>query len=118
MPDSKDIDISSTYMTEKSHKDVQKCSSNNRVYGFRYLCLMRTVRLKISDSVFEKFQLLISRFDKGEIELLSEEREFLSTQKYLQNELSEVQEGKAEYHSQEELDARLDKVIRKYENRL
>jgi len=79
---------------------------------------MRTVRLKISDGVFEKFQTLISGFNKGEIEVLSESQEFLSTQKYLQNELNEVREGKAEYHSQAELDARLDKVIRKYDNRL
>ena len=79
---------------------------------------MPTVRLKISDSVFEKFQLLISRFKKGEIEILSEDQEFLSTQIYLQKELDEVKEGKASYLSQSELDDRLDKVIRKYDDRL
>lgn len=79
---------------------------------------MRTVRLKISDTVFERFQDLINSFSKEEIEMISEDEGFISAQKYLQKELNEVQEGKAEYHSQSELDARLDKVIRKYDDRL
>lgn len=56
------------------------------------------------------------RFNKNEIELITENNEYLSIQSYLKKELNEVKEGKAKYYSIEEVEYNLEKVIKKYED--
>ncbi|MCF8334296.1 MAG: hypothetical protein K9I47_09125 [Bacteroidales bacterium] len=77
---------------------------------------MHTIRLKISDKVYDKFIRLLNRFTKDEVEIISEDEKFKKNQEYLEQELEEIQSGKATFHSQEELEKRLDKVIRKHED--
>ena len=38
---------------------------------------MHTIHLKINDKVYEKFLRLLSKFNKEEIEVLSEENQFI-----------------------------------------
>lgn len=79
---------------------------------------MHTIRLKINDKVYDRFIWLLSKFNKEEVEIISEEQDFISTKEYLQKELEEINSGEAVFYSQKELDDRLDKVISKYENNL
>ena len=79
---------------------------------------MQILRLRVDDKIYKKFMWLLSKFEKNEIEIISEEQEFLSTQRYLQKELDEIESGKAKFYTQTELDNRLNEVISKYENNL
>lgn len=74
---------------------------------------MQTIRLRVDDKIYKKFLWLLSKFEKDEIEIICEEKEFLSTQKYLQKELDEIESGKAKFYTQEELDNRLKETIGK-----
>ena len=79
---------------------------------------MRTIQLKIHDKVYDRILWLLSKFNKEEVEIISDDQDFAANQKYLQKELSEIESGKATFYSQDEIDNRLDQVIDKYENNL
>jgi len=72
---------------------------------------MYTIQLKISEKVYDKFNWLLSKFTKDEIEIVSESSDLLVTKKYLQQELNEIESGKANFISQEELENRLDEIV-------
>ena len=57
----------------------------------------------------------LSRFKKDEIQIIEENQEYLSVKEYLRKELSNVEEGKAEYITIDELDKDLQLTIDKYE---
>lgn len=83
---------------------------------------MHSIRLKINDKIYEKVLWLLSKFNKDEVEIILEETEeesaFSNNRKYLKKELEEILEGKAKFLSEEEAEYRLEKIIRKYEDRL
>lgn len=72
---------------------------------------MKTIQLKISDKVYDKFLWLLSKFSKEEIEIINGDENFINTKNYLQNELSEIDAGKASFVSEEELEYRLNKIV-------
>jgi len=69
---------------------------------------MQTLHLKVSDKIYDNLLWLLSKFSKEEIEIIDDD-DFATTQKYLQNELKEIDAGEAKFYSQEQLDKRLDK---------
>jgi hypothetical protein len=71
---------------------------------------MHTIQLKINEKVYDKFIWLLSKFNKDEIEIISDDKDFISTQKYLQKELDEIKSKKAVFYSQNEFENRLDKA--------
>ena len=79
---------------------------------------MRTIQLKINDKVYDRILWLLSKFNKEEVEIISDDQDFSANQEYLQKELNEIESGKAKFYSQDEIDKRLDQVIDKYENNL
>ncbi|MDA3906443.1 MAG: hypothetical protein PF484_10235 [Bacteroidales bacterium] len=79
---------------------------------------MHTIHLKINEKVYEKFLWLLGKFTKEEIEIISDDKDFISTQAYLQKELDEIKSGEANFYSQNEFEDRLDQAIEKYEDRL
>ncbi len=72
---------------------------------------MYTIQLKISDKVYDKFIWLLSKFNKEEIEIVSESSDFTSTKEYLNNELNEIKNGKATFISQEDFEKRLNEIV-------
>lgn len=72
---------------------------------------MHTIQLKINDKVYDRFILLLSKFNKEEVEIVSEDQDFASNMIYLQKELDEIQSGNANFISQRELVSRLDQII-------
>ena len=72
---------------------------------------MHTIRLKISDKVYDKFLWLLSKFNKEEVEIISDNQDFLTTQIYLHKELEEIQNDSASFLSQDEFENRLDEII-------
>lgn len=83
---------------------------------------MQSIRLKINDKIFEKVIWLLSKFDKDEVEIIFEETDeesvFIANKKYVKEELEEVLNGSAKFLSEEEAEYRLEKIIKKYEDRL
>ena len=77
---------------------------------------MQTVRLKINDKVYDKVMWLLSKFSRNEIEIIPDDPSYFEYQKYLQNELDEINDGKAKFQSIYGLEAHLDNVIKNREN--
>lgn len=76
---------------------------------------MQTIRLRVNDNVYKSLIRLLSKFGKDEILVIEEDDNYLSIQKYLEKELSTVEDGSAEYIDIDELDNTLDDTIRKHE---
>ena len=74
---------------------------------------MQTIRLRVNDKVYKNLIRLLSKFSKEEIQVIEENDTYLSIQQYLEKELTNVEDGSAEYTSIEELENRLDATIRK-----
>ena len=77
---------------------------------------MQTVRLKINDKVYDKVMWLLDKFSRNEVEIIPDDPSFIEYKEYLQNELDEINDGKAKFQSIYELEARLDNVIKNREN--
>ena len=77
---------------------------------------MQTIRLRVNDRVYKSLIRLLSKFGKDEIQVIEEDDSYLSIQKYLEKELSTVEDGSAEYIDIDELDNTLDATIRKHES--
>ena len=72
---------------------------------------MYTIQLKISDKVYDKFIWLLSKFNKEEIEIVSEQTDFISTKNYLNKELTEIENGNANFISQTDFENRLNGIV-------
>jgi uncharacterized protein YdcH (DUF465 family) len=77
---------------------------------------MQTIKLKVNDSIYDKIMWFLSKFNKDEIEIISENNEFVSNQNYLQNELDQIETKKAKFYSINEVEDELDEIIAKHEN--
>ena len=76
---------------------------------------MHTVRLRVDDRVYDKFIWLLSKFNKDEVEVIPETNDFARNQKYLASELNEILNGKASFIELDEVEQRLENIIRKNE---
>ena len=76
---------------------------------------MQTLRIRVSDSIYNNLMRLLGNFKKNEIEVITEDEKYLSVQNYLQKEFNEIKEGNVIYHSVEDLDNNLEDIIKKHE---
>ncbi len=79
---------------------------------------MHTIKLKIHDKAYHHFIWLLGKFSTDEIEVINDDESFLKIQADLKVELNEINEGKANYYSLEELEEKLESQIKKHENKL
>lgn len=77
---------------------------------------MHTIKLKISDEIYNKLMSTLRKFGKDELQIISEDEGFTETKKYLERELEDINSGKANFFSVEEAEDRFEKVIKKHEN--
>ncbi len=77
---------------------------------------MQTIRMRVSDKVFDNLMWFLSRFNTDEIQVIKESNEYVSIQNYLQHELNQLEEGKVEYLTLEALDKQLEETINKHED--
>jgi len=73
--------------------------------------VMRTIQLKINEKIYDQFLWLLSKFNKEEVEIISDQNDFTATQSFLQKELNEITNGSAKLLTQVEFENRLDQVI-------
>ena len=78
---------------------------------------MQTIRLRVSEKVFGNLMKILAGFRKDDLEVISENEEYLSIQKYLKRELDKIKEGKATYFTLDELDNELEDIVKDYENK-
>ena len=79
---------------------------------------MHTVRLKIHDKIYEKLIWLLNKFSEDELEIISEDDGFSEARSYVEMELKEIHEGKAQFASLAEAEERLEKLLKDCENSL
>ncbi|MCK9208015.1 MAG: hypothetical protein M0P66_12960 [Salinivirgaceae bacterium] len=72
---------------------------------------MHSLQLRVDDKIYDHFLWLLSKFDKEEIEIINDDPNFFSNKNYLQQELDEINEGKATFISQKDLENRLDQIV-------
>ncbi len=77
---------------------------------------MQTIRLRINDRIYDKLIWLLSKFNSDEIEIITENAEFIENQKYLTSELNEIIQGKTVFVDINEVNERLEKIIVRNEN--
>ncbi len=76
---------------------------------------MQIIRLRVNEKIYHHLMWFLSRFSKEEIQIISENDEFISLQAYLNKELNKVEDGSAEYIRVDQLDNLLEDTIRKHE---
>jgi succinylglutamate desuccinylase len=82
---------------------------------------MHSIRLKVSDKIYENVLWWLSKFSKEELEIIVVEADgetFSENKRYLSEELNEILDGNAKFLSEEETEYRLEKIIKKHEDRL
>lgn len=79
---------------------------------------MKTIQLKVNEKIYEQFLRLLDRFSEDEVEIISEDKYFLETQRYLQQELNEMDSSEAKFHSQDEVELKLKNIMSKYVDNL
>ena len=79
---------------------------------------MHTIKLKIADTVYDKLIGLLGKFTKDEVEIITEEADFKETKKYLEKELDEIIDNKANFLTVNETEQRLENLIKKHEDYL
>ena len=76
---------------------------------------MQTIRLQLNNSSYKQLMKFLQGFNKEELQIITEDNEFLSVQNYLQKELLSIEEGKTEFINLDQLNLELEDVIQKYE---
>ncbi len=77
---------------------------------------MHSIRLKINDKIYDKLLWLLSKFGKDEIEIIIEDVTYEENKKYLNAEFKEILDGGANFYSVNEVEQKLEKVIKKHED--
>ncbi|MCB0455080.1 MAG: hypothetical protein KDC62_06785 [Aequorivita sp.] len=75
---------------------------------------MKTIKLEISNKIYDKVLLLLQQFNPDDVKVV-EENTF--EKEYLSKEIEEIDNGYAEFISMEELERVMEERILKYENK-
>ena len=75
---------------------------------------MQTIRLRVNEKTYGNLMWLLTKFKKNEIQVIKEDKDFVSVQAYLQDELNNIDTGDASFDTLSELEEKLEK--RKKEN--
>ncbi len=65
---------------------------------------MQTIRLRVSNKIYSNLMWFLQGFKKDEIQVIKEDSEFMEVSAYLQQELEELEAGKAKLISIDELE--------------
>lgn len=76
---------------------------------------MAALTLRMSDKILDKVLWLLRQFRPEDVEIISEDKDFLDTQASLGKELARIKSGEAGLHSLEEAETLLEKTIARHE---
>ena len=60
---------------------------------------MHTIKLNVSDSIYNELIVLLTRFSKEEVEIISDNENFTASKNYLHRELEDLKSGKATFYT-------------------
>ena len=78
---------------------------------------MRAIKLLISDEAYDQFRKLLEKFRKDQVEVVADEKSFQEAKSYLTEELREMNEGMATWHTLENAEKKLEDDIRIHKER-
>ncbi len=76
---------------------------------------MQTIKLRVRDDIYKKLLWLLGKFDQEEVEIISEDSNYLENKKFLAKELEEIEQKKAKMYSLQDAEKLLEEVIKKHE---
>ena len=79
---------------------------------------MQVIKLKVKDSIYEKLIALLGKFNKDEVEIIHDDKEFRLNQKYLEIELKEILDGKAKLIDIDDAEKQLDAFLKENDNNI
>ena len=79
---------------------------------------MQVIKLKVKDSIYEKLIGLLGKFNKDEVEIIHDDKEFRLNQKYLEIELKEILDGKAKLIDIDDAEKQLDAFLKENDNNI
>ena len=100
------------------HRDIICVIRIFQLNLIKKITAMHSVKLKIDDKIYDNLLRLLSKFNKDELEIVIEDSNWVEQKQYLKAELKEVIEGNATFYSMNEVEQRLEKIIKKHENNL
>ena len=77
---------------------------------------MQTIRIRVSDQIYDRFLWLLRKFKKDEIEVIEENESFQNVQSDLKLKLEKIDSGKEQFLTLAEFESKLDQVISGHEN--
>jgi hypothetical protein len=78
---------------------------------------MQTIKLKMSNEVYNKVLELLLQFGDDDVEIISDQDEFNETKAFLHKEFDEMKSGDAEFYDINEADEKFEKTINSHENK-
>ena len=72
---------------------------------------MHTIRLRVNNTIYNTLMWLLNKFKKDEIEIITEDDQYVSIQSYLQNTLNQIDNKNVSFDSITELDKKLEDRI-------
>lgn len=78
---------------------------------------MTTLKIKIDDKALEKVLWLLSHFTKDEVEIDTNDLEFIKNKAAIKTELDRMKKGEAEYITEDEMTAQVNDMLAKYETK-
>lgn len=77
---------------------------------------MQTVKIRVNEKAHDELMSFLSKFNKSEVEIISESSDFLEVKNYLHAELNEILKGQAIFIDIDEAESRLESIIQKHED--
>ena len=74
---------------------------------------MHTIRLRVNNKIYTSLMWLLNKFKKDEIEIITEDDQYISMQSYLQSTLKEIDKGNVLFDSVDDFDKKLENRIKK-----
>ena len=77
---------------------------------------MQTIKLRINDRIYKNILWLLGKFDKEELQVIEENKQYISAKAYLEKELEKLERGDKKLLDIDEVDFELENIISHYED--
>ncbi len=76
---------------------------------------MTIIRLQINDKVLDKVLKILGHFSHDEVEIISEDEDFLEQKEFVANELQKMDNGEVEFITVDQMNQQARELLAKYE---
>lgn len=79
---------------------------------------MHSIRLKIDDEIYDNLIRYLRKFSRDELEIIIEDTDLKEDKKCLEKELEELSDENTRFYTLNEVEERLEKIIKRHENKI